>query len=155
VPLPVRPLGPADAAGVAALLERLSPQSLYLRFCSPIAKVAPSTVRHLAHIDQRHQAVGAFDDGVLIGTAHYFRSIEDSSRAEICVEIDDAHQHRGVGTTLLRRLAELARREGIDCFTATALVENRAVVKLIRQLNWPLVTSVSGPELNVALALPA
>ena len=151
----VRSLEAADAPQVAALFDRLSPRSLYLRFCSPIVKVSASTVRHLSNLDQRHEAVGAFDDGVLVGTAHFFRSTQDSSQAEICVEVDDHHQGHGLGVCLLRQLAALARDRGINCFTATALVENRAAIGLIRHLNWPIVTSVAGPELNIAMALPA
>lgn len=151
----LRPLDPSDIDNVAALYERLSLRSKYLRFLTPGEKISARTVRHLASVDHdRHEAVGVFDDsGVLLGTAHYFRSLDDPTQAEIAVEVDDAHHRRGLGACLLGELARIARRSGITHFTATVLAENDAVISLLNQSRWPRVSRYDGPELTITMAL--
>lgn len=143
-----------DIDHVTALFDRMSPQSKYLRFLSPSSKVSSATIRHLASVDHdRHEALGVFEDGELVGSAHYFRSLDDPTRAEISVEVDDAFHRLGLGTCLLRELAQLARRSGITHFTATVLAENSAVLALLDHAGWPRASRYDGPELILTMEL--
>ena len=144
-----RVLDPSDIDEIEALFERLSWRSRYLRFMSP-RNITKSMLRYLADVDhQRHEAVGAFDDRRLVGAAHYFRSQEDPTEAEIAAEIVDRYQRAGVGSCLLRELARLARTRGITHFRATTLAENRAAIGLLRSSGWPAVFRLDGPELAI------
>jgi probable blue pigment (indigoidine) exporter len=152
----MRALDPSDIDNVAALYDRMSSRSRYLRFMTPMSKISTTTIRHLASVDhERHEAVGVFDDaGVLVGSAHYFKSLDDPTHAEIAVEVDDAHQRLGLGACLLAALARLARRSGVTHFTATVLAENEAVLALLKQSGWPRRSHFDGPELVMTLTLP-
>jgi GNAT superfamily N-acetyltransferase len=152
--LQIRVLEPGDADAIGALLRGLSARARYLRFMSPIHSVSTGAVRHLAAVDhERHEAAGAFDDGILVGAAHSYRSAEDPTRAEVAAEVSDAYQGNGIGTRLLRELATLARRRGISHFRAGVLHENTGALALIRGAGWPTATSIHGAELTIELAI--
>jgi acetyltransferase len=135
--------------------ERLSSRSRYLRFMSPIRTVSGSMLAYLAAVDHnRHEAVGAFDDRLLVGAVHYFRSATDPTRADIAGEVTDRYQRKGVGSRLLRVLGRTARERGITHFDARVLVENRPAVSLLRHSGWRADITYDGPELAIAMTLP-
>jgi GNAT superfamily N-acetyltransferase len=151
----IRVLEPADIGQIRALFERLSLRSRQLRFLAPVRTLSEQWLRTLASIDHvNHEALGAFDDGQMIGSAHYVREQADPLRAEISVEVADSHQRRGIGPRLLNDLALLARSRGIAQFYATALRENAGVVAMLRSSDWPSEVSYAGQELEIALTLP-
>jgi GNAT superfamily N-acetyltransferase len=151
----LRVLEPTDIEHVAALFDRMGPRSLRLRFFTAMPRVPRATVRYLADIDhQRHEAVGIFEAGALVGAAHYFRSADDPTRAEISAEVADTHQGQGLGTRLLAELARQARRAGIDRFALTVLQENEAALAVLNRTGWPMVSRMDGPELTIDLAVP-
>jgi GNAT superfamily N-acetyltransferase len=150
----LRVLEPADAGHLRALFGRLSTQSRWMRYLAPLRKVSEQMLRRLASIDhESHEALGAFDEGELIAVAHYFRDASDPARAEISVEVADSHQRRGIGQRLMNDLAGLARERGITEFRATASLENRGVLAMVHNSQWPTQLRRSGPELDIALTL--
>jgi GNAT superfamily N-acetyltransferase len=151
--LRVRVLGPADLDNIAGLFERLSWRSRYLRFMSP-GRITNPMVRYFADVDhERHEAVGAFDDDRLVGSAHYFRVKDASTHAEIAAEVVDRYQRQGIGTRLLHELAGLARGRGITHFRATVLLENTAALALLSNLGWLAVKRQDGPVLAVTATI--
>ena len=153
-PAAIRVLDPSDRGHLAALFERLSARSRYLRYLAPVHSLPERNLRRLASIDhERHEAVGAFEAGALVGVAHYFRDADRPTQAEIAVEVADGHQQRGIGSSLLRELARLAQERGIRQFVATALQENRAVLQLLHRGDWPADVCPEGSELNIVLNL--
>jgi L-amino acid N-acyltransferase YncA len=149
----LRALTAADREHVVALFERLSPRSRYLRYLAPVRSLSERVQRRLVTIDHSHEAVGAFEGGVLVGVAHWFRSVEDPSRAEISVEVADSHHRRGIGGRLLAELADRARDRGIAQLTATVLRENAAVIGLLRQVDRATVVQLAGTEMTVSVDL--
>jgi GNAT superfamily N-acetyltransferase len=153
--LTVRALEPSDAEHLRALFGRLSAQSRWLRYLAPLRKLSEPALRRLASVDHdSHEALGAFDEGELVGVAHYFRDRAEPAHAEISVEVADSHQRRGIGPRLLNELAVLARQRGITAFKATALRENRGVLAMVHNSDWPKVVTPAGSELDIALTLP-
>ena len=152
--LRVRALEPTDIDRLADLYDGLSPRSRFLRFMSPIQRLPDSAVEHLANIDHdRHEAIGAFDRGGLVASAHWFRSQHHPGRADLAIEVTDHYQRRGVGSRLLRLLGRRARAQGIVEFGATILAENTAAIALLRATGWPLASTCDGAELTVAMAI--
>ena len=150
----IRPLDPRDAHHLADLFDRLSPTSRHFRYLTPMSTLPAAHLRHLAAVDHRgHEAVGAFEAGELVGAAHYFRSREEPTRAEIAVEVADVHQQHGLGRRLLVELARLARDRGITHFTAIALAENPGVRGMLRQPRWPTTTHTDGTEIVLMMRL--
>lgn len=154
--LEIRALEPTDGEEVRALFDRLSSDSRYLRFLTPVHSLSDAMLAKLAGVDHDgHEAVGAFVDGALVGAAHWFRAAGDHTSAELAVEVADAYQRRGLARLLLDALGERARAGGITRFTALAWSENQGVLALVRAGAWPAVVRRAGAEVEIELALPA
>lgn len=133
----VRPVTADDKAAMVEAFERLSPESRYRRFLTVKPRLTDAELRYLTEVDHHdHEAVGAFDpdSGQGIGVARFVRDLDHPTAAEAAVTVPDDWQGRGVGTALLNVLAERARTEGIDRFTALLLAENRDMLDMLERL---------------------
>ena len=131
----IRPIAPGDRDALAASFERLSPESRYLRFFSPVSRLSGQQLRYLTEVDHHdHEALVAIeeDGGTIVGVARYVRT--DGDDAEPAVVVIDEWQHRGIGSLLLDRLADRAREEGITCFVAEVLAHNDAALAALSHL---------------------
>ncbi len=130
-----RPVRPADQTLFYRLWDRLSPDTVYRRFHSPVRALPEESVRRLVTVDHDlREAVVAVVGGEVVGVARYDRPAEDPSTAEFAVLVEDAWQGVGLGRQLLAELTELAARRGVRRLTATVQADNAAVVGLIRRL---------------------
>src|SRR5215208_4031474 len=75
--------------------------------------------------------------------------------AEAAVAVVDAWQRNGLGWVLLERLAARAREVGVTQFSASLLVENRAMLALFARLGRIEVRHDSGSTVALHVALPA
>src|SRR5215831_21146875 len=131
----IRPVHGDDARLLADGFARLSARSRRMRFLAQKKELFPADLRYLTEIDHHdHEALGALDatDGRGAGVARYVRSAADPRAAEIAVTVVDEWQGRGLGRELVAQLAERARAEGIDRFTALVAADNVAVAGLAR-----------------------
>lgn len=136
-------LEPCDGALVTRLFERLSPESLYRRFFSPVVKPQQFTAS-LLRIDQLdRKAVGAVDGGELVGVAQY-SSRPGSREAELAIVVADGWQRQGIGTCLIAALADRAVAEGIDAFAVDIQGDNYAALRLLRRVNPDVRLTFSG-----------
>ncbi len=154
----VRPIRPEDAEALRAGFERLSDESRYRRFLSPMSHLSEPMLRYLTEVDHHdHEALVAVgDDGTLLGVARSVRSRSDPRVAEAAVTVADDWQGRGMGTALLGILADRARAEGIHHFTALMLATNREMFELFEDLGpVRILEQASGTvELDITLAPP-
>src|SRR5699024_4620778 len=70
---------------------------------------------------------------IVIGLAHYLRNI-DGVGAEYALVIADDWQRRGLGRSLMSKLIELAKRQGLDYIEGLVLANNRAMLALMTSL---------------------
>jgi ribosomal protein S18 acetylase RimI-like enzyme len=134
-PLTVRPITIADTERLAAFFTRLSPSSVYFRFFSPVRRPPRAALLRLADVDHtRREALVALQGDDIVAVARYDASPR-SPIPEIAVTVEDAWQHRGIGSALAKRLAKLARDRGYERFVATVLPDNRAAIGLVRKLS--------------------
>jgi RimJ/RimL family protein N-acetyltransferase len=153
----IRPIRPEDKRGLQQGIERLTPQSRYRRFFSPMPRVTSAQMRYLTEVDHHtHEALLAIDprsaDGV--GVARFVRSQEDHAAAEVAVAVSDEWQRRGVATRLLNELTVRAREEGIRRFTASVLAENQAALEMMRKLGDARVLGAEGSVIELVMDLP-
>jgi acetyl coenzyme A synthetase (ADP forming)-like protein len=130
--LRLRPIRPEDAPALLAFYNRLSRDSLYLRFFSA-TRIDPERAAGFCRVD--YDNVFAFVGeaaGRIVAVAHYFRDPKHPERAEVAFTVEDALQGQGVGTRLLERLAEVAREHGILIFEAEVLGHNRRMIDVFR-----------------------
>jgi GNAT superfamily N-acetyltransferase len=156
--LRVRPVQRADAKLLLRGFERLSDESRYQRFLSPMPELSESMVRYLTDVDHHdHEALVALDDasGEGVGVARFVRDPQRPEYAEAAVTVIDDWQGRGVGTLLLELLAGRARQEGIDTFTALMLATNDDMRELLESLGPVHVVDREAGTVQVETPVPA
>lgn len=153
----IRPIRPEDRSALADGLRRLSPESRYRRFFSPLDKLSEAQLTYLTEVDHHdHEALVAVEAGTGegVGVARFVRSEADREVAEVAVAVADDWQGQGIGSALLHRLTERARQEGVSRFSGTILEENRAMRELMAELGDVRVTDRAAGAIEVEVDLP-
>jgi GNAT superfamily N-acetyltransferase len=125
----LRPILPGDASLLVAGFARLSPQSRYRRFLSPIPRLTDSMLAFLTAVDGiDHRAFGALVDEatgpVGAGVVRWVRTNADPVVADLAVTVIDDYQGRGLGGLLLDVAVFDALAHGVDRFEGLVLGEN-------------------------------
>jgi protein lysine acetyltransferase len=156
-PVIVRPIRPQDSEPLRAGFERLSEESRYRRFLSPMPRLSGPMLRYLTEVDHHdHEALVAVGaDGALLGVARMVRSRSDPEVAEVAVTVVDDWQGRGLGTALLGLLADRARAEGIRRFTALMLASNREMRDLFEDLGPVRILERASSTIELEITLPS
>jgi acyl-CoA synthetase (NDP forming)/GNAT superfamily N-acetyltransferase len=126
----VRPIRPSDAEGIQALHGRLSAETIYFRFFTPLTRLSPRLLERFVNIDyvDRMALVGVLGDDI-IAVARSER-IPGSNEAEVAFLVDDPHQGRGITSILLEHLAIIAATHGITRFVADTLPDNQRMLRV-------------------------
>ena len=155
----IRQVQSGDAPLLADGFARLSIESRQLRFLTGKPTLTPAELRYFTEIDHHdHEALGALNplDGRGLGVARYIRDAEDLQGAEVAVTVVDDWQRRGLGTELLKRLADRGREEDIGHFTALVAADNTAVVGLLQDSRTGVrVTHRESGTVEYEITLPA
>lgn len=157
----IRPGLPSDRLLIAKEFERLSPESRYRRFFSPMRTLSESLLDYLTSMDYvDHFAWAALSaepgpDGepLGLGVARYFR-LDDPVAAEMAVTVVDDWQGKGLGRILLDALVLEALENGITRLEGDVLVENRPMQEMLRRTGatfW----AEGGGVLRFSIDLPA
>jgi RimJ/RimL family protein N-acetyltransferase len=155
--LEIRPIEPSDKPALAAAVERSSDEAIRRRFLGSHGPLRPAELRYLTEVDHSdHEALLAIDraSGDSVGVARYVRDRDRRDSAEIAVAVLESWQGRGVGKTLLRRLADHARTQGITRFTALMLADNQPMRQLLADLGAIRVLSTEAGTVELAVDLP-
>lgn len=137
----IRPIRSADAAEQRAFIERLSAQSRQLLFLGGIAHLSDTQLERLCSPDRVHNmayvALAHDEDGERqVGMCRYASSQPPCDEAEILVAVADAWQHKGLGTTLLGRLIDHARRHGLKRLYSMDAATNHRMRRLAGHLGF-------------------
>ena len=133
--LTVREIEIDDVERLRRMFHRLSADSVYRRFFSPIQEPSRSALLWLTSVDHLgRDALVALDGDEIVGVARY-DTRTGASAAEIAVTVEDAWQHQGLGKRLAVRLAKRAIARGIESFEATVQPDNRSALGLLRKLS--------------------
>jgi RimJ/RimL family protein N-acetyltransferase len=151
----IRPIEPGDKSAIVSGFERLSPESRYRRFFSPLQRLSERDLVYLTEVDHHdHEALIARNEHhEPIGVARFVRG-GDPHKAEVAVVVVDEWQGRGVATALLTQLADRARHEGVRVFTATILAENRDALGLMEALGDPRRVGAPSTTTELEMELP-
>jgi GNAT superfamily N-acetyltransferase len=136
--------------------ERLSPESRYRRFLTPMHELDQRTLRYLTDLDHRdHEAMIALgESGEGVGVARYVRSAVRPDTAEVAVAVVDGWQGRGLGTLLLQAISVRARDEGVRTFTALMLASNHEMMDLFEHLGPVRIVGRAGGTVEIEVAIP-
>lgn len=123
-----------DRVQLRRFFFRLSPETLYRRFHSPITRPEQAQPQRLLDIDHHdREAVVAVVGGEIVGVARYARR-PGADTAEVAVVVADSWQRQGLATRMLTSLGELALAAGVQRFTLEMQADNRPVLRLVRRL---------------------
>jgi len=116
ISLRLRPATLNDGPLLTGLFKRLSPESLRFRFLDARRQPTTADIAAMLSVDHRHTehvlAFNAFTDqlvGSLMLTAD-----ERMQVAEVAIVVADDVRGRGIGWSLLKHAADLARERGIS-----------------------------------------
>ncbi|HZE14889.1 MAG TPA: GNAT family N-acetyltransferase [Mycobacterium sp.] len=135
----MRRLGYADRDAVIELHDTLTEDERYLRFFTMHPAYLETLAHKLTEDSGEDYALGAFlrlnegawyNYGALVGVANYVVCDRPDS-AEWAIVVAHNDHERGVGKALLRTLAQVARRNGIQYFVADVLTTNHLMFRLL------------------------
>lgn len=154
----VRALTPQDSEAVRLFFRALSPNSRYQRFFSGGASPPESVLRALTEIDQRRHVAFVAISARAAGTDEAPRIVADARyvwqdvacSAEFAIAIADDWQRQGLGSELMRRLAEYAEQSGVRSLFGHVLKKNGPMTALVRALGGNIVADPQDDALCLA-----
>jgi GNAT superfamily N-acetyltransferase len=138
--LSLRPIRPEDGPLLAEGFSRLSPESRFLRFFSPLDHLSEAQLRYFTEIDYVDHFAWvatvrtAKDPALGVAVARYIRSKQDPTAAEAAVAVADDHHRRGIGSIMLEALAAVALSRGITAFHLLVRADNHAMIAAMHEL---------------------
>ena len=146
--LRMRVLRSTDRAGLKALFDRCSPETIRYRFLYSLKVLSEEMLDRLVNLDGARNlalvlTLGEGEHEQIVAVGRY-QSLDDRPEvAEVSFLVEDALQRRGIGTQLLDALAELARAHGITRFSADVLTDNRNMLSVFRKAGYALAGATS------------
>lgn len=136
----IRPLRADDRQREKKFIDRLSEQSCRFRFLGNLKEASPALLDQLMDVDERERMAFialAHDNGELreVGISRYSAST-DKTQCECAVTVADDWTHRGLATLLMRRLIDVARKNGFRKMFSTDAAENGAMRELASDLGF-------------------
>jgi acetyltransferase len=139
----IRPIRQDDANDLQDAFQRLSMESIYLRFLSVKKELTDDEARTLSTVDYsaRMAFVAVFKENeheIVVGVSRYaLLDAKDPEIAESAVVVADEYQGRGIGKLLLRRLVSYARAKGIHYLCGNMQIGNNRMLELVRRSGLP------------------
>jgi acetyl coenzyme A synthetase (ADP forming)-like protein len=143
-----------DRDAIMALIQRLSPTSLYHRY-----RGFPVLDERLfaGYLDADGQARGALigvRGGLVVAMGTYDR-LRDPATAEVAFRVDDPLHGRGVGTRLLEQLAEMAAAVGIRRFVAEVSADNERMLEVFKDAGFEISRQIDYATVEVMFPIAA
>ena len=144
----LRPILPDDDDRLVDFYARVSEESKYYRFFSPMPTLSAKDVHRFTHVDYVHRvAFVVLLGGQMIAVGRY-DAAEGSTEAEVAFLVEDRHQGRGIAQLLLEHLAQAGRERGMEKFNAEVLPDNTKMISTFRDAGYKI---ASGYEDGVLL----
>jgi len=153
-----RPVKPTDEPALKEMLYSLSAQSVQMRFFTATKTFPHKDVQQLTTIDYvRDLAIvgivpGPGGEEDIVAIAQYFLDPKTAS-AEVAFVVQDEWQDRGMGSFLMRYLAEIARRRGVKRFQAKVMPRNKAMLAVFHNSGYKTKTVFDGDAYSVTIEL--
>ena len=145
----IRPVKPEDAEPMQDFFEKLSPQTVYLRFFTPFKNLSKRMLIQLTQIDYDREVAlvamfPAHSEERIIGSARIIFTA-NGTEGEFAIMLTDSWQGKGIGAALLKSCLAFSKRYGLKRVFGVVLRDNRQMLRLADKLGFKKVgTSVSG-----------
>ncbi len=131
-----------DESLIKDLFYDMSDKSLQRRFMSLRRDVPHEMRQKFVVIDYTQEMVilATIEENgreVAVGMGQAIKDAKTHT-AEVAFSVRDSYQDRGIGTELLSYLTILARKEGLQGFTADVLVENKPMLHVFEKMGFDM-----------------
>lgn len=131
----LRPVRPEDVTLMVEFYARVSADSKYYRFFTPMPELSASDLRRFTEVDHVDRvALVMLVAGHLIAVGRYDRV--SPGEAEVAFLVEDRHQGRGIAHVLLEHLAQAGRERGVERFLAEVLPDNNRMLQTFREAGY-------------------
>ena len=143
----IRPILPEDEPEIQALIVRLSPRAIRLRFFAPLKALSHTDAARLTQIDyDREMALVLTEPGPAGKMPIYaaVRLISDANNesGEYAVVVQDDLTGKGLGMLLMKRIIEYAGTRGLKEIIGHVLSENTTMLNLCEELGFAIERSI-------------
>jgi N-acetylglutamate synthase-like GNAT family acetyltransferase len=149
----IRPADPGDREALKAFFGRLGEETRFLRFHYTKAAISDEEISTYCNCDYAdtfaivaEKSRGGSND--IVGVARYDR-LPAGDCAEVAFLVEDKEQGNGIGTHLVRELAEVARERGMETFVAETTTYNQIMLSIFRKYDSSLKREVDGESCKV------
>ncbi|BAV63244.1 GNAT family N-acetyltransferase [Sphingobium cloacae] len=135
--LHVRPADAADEAALETFFENVTLEDLRFRFLSAVQHVGHDQITAMLRTD-REQTVTLLayeESAALVGVAMLAADVQGET-AEVAVSVHRDRKAQGIGWSLLRHVALLARARGILRLQSIESRDNHAAIEVERDLGF-------------------
>jgi acetyltransferase len=156
----IRPIRPEDESRMIKFYERLSDESVYLRYFQAVAlrrRTTHDRLTRICFIDyDREMALVAerrnpqTEERQIIALGNLLK-IHGRNAGDLAVITSDEHQGMGLASELFRRLLNVAREEKLQRVVAITMIENLPMCAVLKKLGFHL--SIEDDEVEGVLEL--
>jgi GNAT superfamily N-acetyltransferase len=158
--LALRRVATTDTPLIGDLLSRISARSRRLRYLIAAASSPDLIIREAIRIssarDPNYTALVVTGDEAGHETAIAVGELaaEPAARAaELAIVVRDDYQRLGIGTIVWDTLLRAARAQGVLKAQATTLAENEGLLRLVRRMGLPYITTTIYGEMDIVMDL--
>ena len=153
----MRPVRPGDAQQMIDLFSDLSPETIFMRFFSPLKRISRSMLVRLSQIDyDREIALCAFagdgDERKLIGVARII-FMPDGKTGEFAVVVADDWHGKTIGRVLLKQAMLSAKKYGLSVVTGLVLTSNAAMLAMGQKIGFRVARDPDSSEYRLTMSL--
>jgi acyl-CoA hydrolase/RimJ/RimL family protein N-acetyltransferase len=153
----VRPARIADEGPLQEFFYALSDETVYRRFFGAKNTFSHAEMQKLVDLDyEKNLALvacageGAGESEAIVGVAVYDADPADGL-AEVAFVVRDDWQGKGLGTLLMRRIAEAGRARGLRGFKADVLAENQRMLAVFHESGLEVSARLDGGQYRVKM----
>lgn len=140
----IRPIRPEDEPLLAGFHETLSERTVYFRYLSALklsTRIAHDRLVRICFIDYARQiALVVERENRVIAVGRLYKDSQAYARgrreAEFALVVSDHVQGQGIGKELLRRIIEIARKEGVETLFGEISAENQTMQAICRSMGF-------------------
>jgi acetyltransferase len=136
----LRPILQTDEQLLVDLFNKISPQSLYMRFLRQLHALPEGMLHHFTRInyDSEFALVAVIkEDGndAIVAVARYAYDPQDNI-TDLAVAVRDDWQHFGLGKTILEKIVTIGKEHGISRFGGMMDPQNTVIGQTLRELGY-------------------
>lgn len=153
----IRPVRPSDAQQMIDLFDELSPETVYLRFFSPIKEISRPMLIRMTQIDyDREIALIAFSGEPgkrkIVGVSRII-FMPDGNQAEFAIVLADKWHGQGIGIQHLYHALYCAGQYGIETVWGPVISTNAGMLKMGQKLGFSVRHDMDSGEYKLIISL--